>query len=141
MNEFVEKLIERLEKEHEGCINRYGIVGGNAPAFEVKQCIEIVKDLAAEYNDGWIPFTQRESTEDEKEFYGEDCEFMLDCKLPDEDEEILVTYKFKDTFYVNNDIFLRDGCECYLDSGRDFITEAIAWMPFPKYYVPKGGAE
>lgn len=50
MKEFIDKLIERLEEEHERCINRYGIVGGNAPAMEVKQCIEIVNELAEEYN-------------------------------------------------------------------------------------------
>ena len=51
MKEFVEKLIGRLEEEHEKCINRYGVVGGNAPAIEVKQCIEIVNQLAEEYKD------------------------------------------------------------------------------------------
>jgi len=50
MKEFIEKLIGRLEEEHERCINRYGVVGGNAPALEVKQCMEIVNQLAEEHN-------------------------------------------------------------------------------------------
>lgn len=54
MKEFIDKLISRLEEEHERCINRYGIVGGNAPAMEVKQCIDIVNELAEEYKGGWI---------------------------------------------------------------------------------------
>lgn len=89
-------------------------------------------------NDGWIPFKQREATEEEKEFYGEECKYMLDCQLPEEDEEIFVTYRWKDGFYVGNDIFLKDGCECYLESGREFVTEAIAWQPLPEPYKPEG---
>ena len=54
MKKFIEKLIGRLEEEHERCINRYGVVGGNLPAMEAKQCIEIVNQLAEEYNNGWI---------------------------------------------------------------------------------------
>lgn len=104
---------------------------GHSPA----DAIERIGRLA-EYNDGWIPFTQREATEDEKEFYGEYCEFMLDCILPDEDEEILVTYA---NGIVGQDVFLRDGHECYLDSDNEFVTEAIAWRPLPKPYHKEGG--
>ena len=81
----------------------------------------------------WIPFEEKEADEDEKEAYG--CEYMLCCKLPDEDEEILVTYVNGN---VGEDIFLRDGYECYLDSGAEFITEAIAWMPKPQPYKKEG---
>jgi len=59
MKEFIDKLIERLEEEHERCINRYGIVGGNAPAMEVKQCMDIVNELAEEYKGGWISVNER----------------------------------------------------------------------------------
>ena len=81
----------------------------------------------------WIPFTEKETDEDEKETYG--CDMILSCKLPEEDEEILVTYK---NGYVDTDTFLRDGYECYLDSGAEFVSEAIAWMPKPKGYQPIG---
>lgn len=87
----------------------------------------------------WIPFEQREADEEEKEYwlenYGQEIEYMLCCKLPDEDEEILVTYANGN---VGEDIFLRDGYECYLDSGKEFITEAIAWMPKPQPYKREG---
>lgn len=49
MKEFIDKLMEMLGEEHERCINRYGIVGGNVPAMEVKKCMEIVNELAEEY--------------------------------------------------------------------------------------------
>lgn len=69
MKEFIDKLISRLEEEHEGFINRYGIVGGNVPASIVKRCMNIVNELAEEYKlfgnseqvkvsempTGWIP--------------------------------------------------------------------------------------
>lgn len=72
----------------------------------------------------WIPFTLHYDEEEEKE--------MLNCPLPEEDEEILVTYQ---NGYVGEDIFLKDSAyECYLDSNREFVTEAIAWMPKPQPY-------
>lgn len=77
----------------------------------------------------WTLFECREADEEEKESYG--WEEVLCCKLPDEDEEILVSYA---SGYVDTDIFLRDGTECYLESGAEFVTEDIAWMPKPKAY-------
>lgn len=71
----------------------------------------------------WIPFSLDYDEEEQRE--------MLSCPLPDEDEEILVTYK---NGYVGEDTFLRDGTEYYLDSNREFVTEAIAWMPKPQPY-------
>jgi hypothetical protein len=94
---------------------------------------EYDKDINVSSNDRWIPFTERKTDEDEKEAYG--CDIMLSCKLPEEDEEILVTYR---NGYVDTDTFLRDGYECYLDSGAEFVTEAVAWMPKPKGYQPIG---
>lgn len=87
----------------------------------------------------WIPFEQREADEEEKahflEHYGYELEYMLCGRLPDEDEEILVTYS---NGCVGEDIFLRDGTECYLDSGQEIVTEAIAWMPKPQPYKKEG---
>ena len=89
-----------------------------------------IKALEEEDKDGWIPFEVREADEEDKETY-DGVEFVLCGKLPEEDEEILVTYK---NGYVDIDTFLREGYECYLDSGCDFVTEAVAWMPKPKGY-------
>lgn len=77
----------------------------------------------------WIPFTEREPDQDEREAYG--CDMMLDCELPDEDEEILVTYA---NGTVGLDCFMRDGYDCYLNSGAKFITEAVAWQSLPEPY-------
>ena len=77
----------------------------------------------------WIPFKLRKADEEEREVYGYDA--MLDCKLPDEDEEILITNKYG---HVYMDIFCSDYSECYLESGNEFVTEAVAWMPLPPAY-------
>ena len=133
MNKVFEKIIEKLESLEKVFIkgNSHNVAAG------ISRAIEIVKQEAEQYNGGWIPFVQREMTEDEKESFG-DLNFMLDCQLPDEDEEILITYKFKDELYVDVDTFMRDGSECYLDSGRDFVTEAVAWRKKPQPFQPKG---
>ena len=106
--------------------------GMNSPQWiPFRGLIEMLDDVEKEYNNGWIPFVQRKLTTEEKEEMVTDYDFILDCKLPEEDEEILVTYA---NGHVDTDIFLRDGSDCYLDSGNDFITEAIAWMPKPQPY-------
>lgn len=129
-NKVYEKVLN-LEKEY----------AENGDTENVSRCIKLenlmqyfkeeLRDCNAEYNNGWVPFQQRELTEEEKAFYGKDIKYMLDCKLPEEDEEILITYA---SGIVGIDTFMRDGSECYLDSGNDFITEAIAWQPIPEPY-------
>lgn len=146
MKEFIDKLISRLEElqKQNYAISEvvYGInekVMYSSASTAYANAIEEINELAEEYNNGWIPFTDRELTEEEKEYYGEDVKHMLDCKLPEEDEEILVTSKYKDKLYVDTDTFMRDGSECYLDSGRDLVTEVIAWQSLPAPY--KKGVE
>lgn len=101
---------------------------------EVKDmCIEA---LGNDTNVGeWIPFEQREADEEEKEYflenYGDEIEYILCGKLPDEDEEIIVSYA---NGWVCTDTFLRDGNGWYLDSGNELVTEVIAWMPLPDAY-------
>ena len=106
-------------------------VGGFFGLFTIALCVasrrsseqwEIINLNKEEKND-WIPFRLDYDEEEKRE--------MLSCPLPDEDEEILVTYK---NGYVGEDTFLSDGTECYLDSNREFVTEAIAWMPKPQPY-------
>lgn len=136
MQEVFENVLEKLKEKREYYYlndDVYDVVAVDALDF----AIDTIKQEAEKYNNGWIPFVKREITEDEKESFG-DLNFMLDCQLPDEDEEILITYKFKDELYVYVDTFMRDGSECYLDSGRDFVKEAVAWRKKPHPYKPKG---
>lgn len=68
----------------------------------------------------WIPF----KLEYDEEIQGK----ILSCSLPEEDEEILVT----DGRSVWTDTFCRDGDDCYLDGGHEFVAEVTAWQPKPE---------
>lgn len=97
-------------------------------SYDHLKAIQLWEDYCREYNIGWIPFTQREITEEEKEEMGTDFDYILDCKLPENDTEILICSV---NGLVFTDTFFNDGDGCYLDSGYDFIEDAIAWQPLP----------
>ena len=86
----------------------------------------------------WIPFKTRPMTEEEKEIYPDNYT-ILDCSLPDDGERILVTVNCKGHELVQYDEYYDDGGECYLDSGYEIGTEAIAWMPLPEPYTEREG--
>ncbi len=94
--------------------------------------LSTVEGILAE--EQWIPFKFRQADEEEKEAYG--ANEILDCELPDDDEEILVSCvsRMSRRGYIDIDVFCRDGLECYLESGHEFVTEAVAWMPLPEPY-------
>ncbi len=48
--------------------------------------------------------------------------------LPEENENILIYYAGE----IFEDCFLRDGEDCYLDSGIEFIENDTHWCNFPK---------
>lgn len=90
-----------------------------------------------EQEPGWIPMTTRPMTEEEKDRYREQLEYVDDavifnCPLPDDGQEVLITVYGEtelDTFY-NDSV---DGC--YFEN-RD-IDDVDAWMPKPKPYKPQ----
>ena len=61
-----EKIIEKLEELHERYINQYGAVGGNPMAFSVKECIEIVKHEAEQYEECYKDCGECEAYDKEK---------------------------------------------------------------------------
>lgn len=80
----------------------------------------------------WIPFKTRPLTKAEKEEHPEwDC--ILDCKLPDNGQRILVNVSVRGHESVQYDEFYTDDGS-YLDSGYEIGTEATAWMPLPEPY-------
>lgn len=80
----------------------------------------------------WIPFETRPLTEEEKEEHPEwDC--ILNCKLPDDGQRILVAIRIRGHEEVQQDEFYSDDGS-YLDSGYEIGTEAVAWMPLPEPY-------
>ena len=80
----------------------------------------------------WIPFKTRPLTEEEQDEHPEwDC--ILDCKLPDDGQRILVNVSVRGHESVQYDEFYTDDGS-YLDSGYEIGTEATAWMSLPKPY-------
>lgn len=78
--------------------------------------------LKKELNGGWIPL--------EIEYDEEYKMDRLQGELPDDEQEIFVS-DGESSWY---DTFMRDGTECYLDSGADLIALVKAWQPLPKPY-------
>ena len=77
-------------------------------------------------------------TDEEREegCISEDIAYWLDCKIPDDGEEILITRKWRDRYIVEHDMCMVNDGYC-LDSGLDWI-DVIAWQPLPEPYHPKG---
>lgn len=84
----------------------------------------------------WHEVTKRPPTEEEKEEYLKEYdyipEYILDCVLPDDEQEILVVTKYG----VDTDVCGIDE-DYYLESGRSW-DDVIAWAEMPKY---KAGEE
>lgn len=79
----------------------------------------------------WIPVKYHELTEEERKecLFSADIKYMIDCELPDDEQEIIVTdgrHVWVDTCIVD------DGYA--LDSGHDWIEDVVAWMPMPEPY-------
>lgn len=103
-------------------------------------CIEVINGMAdkiaeleqklAEHE--WIPVSWHEITEEERaeNGYPKDWDVYLDCEMPADEEEILITTRYGT---VEKDVCYVDG-EFSLDSGYDWIDDVIAWMPLPEPY-------
>ncbi len=109
------------------------------PMNQTTEILLLRRDLrvlpSAEPEPRWIPFNTRSLTEKEKEDHPEwDC--ILDCKLPDDGQAILVSINVRGHERVQYDEFFTDGGS-YLDSGYEIGTEATAWMPLPEPYTER----
>ena len=80
----------------------------------------------------WIPVKFRPLTDEEQKEYPDYC-YMADCPMPDDGEEILVSTKYGRV--EKDECGFDDGY--YLDSGYDWQTDIVAWMPLPKPYEPE----
>lgn len=88
--------------------------------------------LKEEKEQMWIPFKIRELTDEEKEEHPE-WEFIVDCKLPENGQRILVSIDIAGHERVQFDEFYDDD-GVYLDSGYEIGEEAVAWAPLPTPY-------
>ena len=117
MNKAFEKILERFVELHERYVNQYGVVGGNPRAFSVKECMEIVQEVAEEYKDGWIP---------------------IDEKLPPDDSFILLSFSNFSVPIVGRYEETEDGGNFFAgDEDEPLISQDLfvnAWMPLQKPY-------
>ena len=100
---------------------------------ELRKAEDRIKQLpSAQPEQRWIPFKTRPLTKEEKEEHPE-WDGILDCKLPDDGQRILVNVSVRGHESVQYDEFYTDDGS-YLDSGYEIGTEATAWMPLPEPY-------
>ena len=101
-----------------------------------KDVIKVIRNLPpAQPEQRWILFKTRPLTKEEKEEHPE-WDGILDCKLPDDGQRILVNVSVRGHESVQYDEFYTDDGS-YLDSGYEIGTEATAWMPLPEPYEPE----
>lgn len=90
----------------------------------------------------WTPVKTRPLTEEEKKEYIEEFghpwdvpEVYLDFTLPEDDQDILITYEFQNGERgVAADVCCRDWQGCSLQNFDDW-ENVVAWAPFPKPYT------
>ena len=102
-------------------------------ASDVLEMIEQLQDDLEqdEKENGWIPVKYHQISEKERveESISNDIQYMLDCKMPDDGQEILVTNgetTWQDTSFIDCDGY-------YLDSNYDWF-DLTAWRPLPEPY-------
>ena len=79
----------------------------------------------------WIPFKHRKPTEEE----GTAFDYIMDCKCPEDEQNILVSINIQGHEHVQYDTFYGGGGEeCCLESSYELVEEATAWMPLPEPY-------
>ena len=91
-----------------------------------------ISALEKQEADRWRPFRCRKTTEDDCSSF----DYIMDCELPEDGQEILITVNNNRHEPVQMDTFFGGGGEeCALDSGYDLCDEAIAWRPLPEAYT------
>lgn len=116
MQEFVKKLIERLEersKEYNAGVRLHG----KPEEMLTYEAIEIINQLAEEYGDGWIPC--------EKEIPKDGVVVDLSCEYMGTPYETVGYFKNGNrghSYIVDNDVFMR--------------SAVLAWRPRPIPYQP-----
>ena len=132
MQKVFSKIIEKLEENQTIVFNLCG--GKPKQSIDLENAIEIINQTAADYNNGWIPCSER---------------------LPEEGGYYLVTYhgwsngdylpKFDDTYvrrlhYQKSERFTGQNHPRYCDdkAENDTNREVIAWQKLPRPYQTKG---
>lgn len=119
-----------------------GYYGGAQPPMEAlldpTDAISAIENLPSADVQKWIQIKTRPMDDEERDYYEEhygfrpyDDEVMFDCMMPDDGQEILVSFK---SGFVSTDICDSDGGFIGLEGNGDW-DGITAWMPFPKAYL------
>ena len=132
MQTVFEKIIEKLKEQKSGLTE-----WAEDEAFKLAtdKAIEIVKQEAEKYNNGWIPCSVRIPTEQER-WFGHD---LTDA----EPREFIVMVKgaYEPTtgyYHRGYGCWVKDLTSEYDDKNTGYGNEIVAWRFFPKPYKPKG---
>ena len=112
---------------------------------EIGAPIEALSPAAPSENPNkWIPVKWHEITDEKREREGYPKEWVnhVDCVMPEDGQEILITVKGrKGNRWVEKDTnYIDDGF--YLDSGYDWVEDIEAWCELPEpYKASPTGAE
>ena len=141
MKEFIEKLIGRLSVQmnnYESDCNYRVRKGMCALAEDCGRCgfmqsIEIVNELAEEYNGGWIPCSRELPEYDTKQYIVQKTNGLIDILGFTKDAYKLDKYDFREYKGKKKPLFYD------YDSEYGYIEyECEAWMPLPEPYHQKG---
>lgn len=83
----------------------------------------------------WVPIIYRDMTEEEKNEFTVEGTKILNCPLPDDGAEVLITTECGNVFM---DVFHNENGDCYFEDYE--IEDARAWMPLPKPYEKEAEA-
>lgn len=122
-----EPTIIEWKEDFKGYINSLSM-----PRDDYKGIMEYIDELpvtSKQKTGHWIPVKFRPLTDEEQKEYPDYC-YMADSQMPDDGEEILISTKYGRV--EKDECGFDDGY--YLDSGYDWQTDIVAWMPLPEPY-------
>ena len=97
----------------------------------IEEVKTVLKQAKTQENE-WVPFVKRPLTEEEQRNHP-GWYFILDGKVPDDDQEILLyrPWRNKDGYIIEIDRYMDNGDTVYLEGAMD-IENGMYWMPLPE---------
>ena len=105
----------------------------------IETCIKLIEEIEDEMPSAqqWIPIKMRPMDAEEREYWedhfgyelADEDAVLFDCQMPDDGQEILVSYRK----WIGMDKCEIDG-GCYGLEGNGDWEDVIAWMPLPEPY-------
>lgn len=136
--------IKALERQPcEDCISREEALKNQFTAYDhagveykviLAEMLKILPSVQPKAKTEWIPIKTRPLTEEEKTEMGTESDYMYDCPLPENGEEVEVTTHLGD---VTMDIFCRESGGCYFENYCD-DGDVLAWRHKPEPYKEGG---